>query len=561
MYLILNNYPQSNTLTYEDENILLFKDQFFQIFANIQDQKQIQISNTNGYICLIFDSISIINENKNNLINKAEYFLEEYLNNPEDFLLNTSGSYLLVIYKSGDHSLRVYRDLIGMKHAYYSQTNEGLCLSTSILPVLSYRKKGNNHIDPKSLNLYLTFQYLPQPYTIFSNIFQVPLNKSLIYQNGKLILTPLSSSFILMIKRHKVKSDISLEEILINSFKRQLSDKNFKVGAFLSGGMDTSSNIAVLASDLGIKPDVYTAGFKEQEYDETPFAKIMADKYNLNHTILTITPEVMNDLSNICALFDNPIADRAIIPEYLICQQAEAKGITHMISGEVGDEVLGYPRNLPEDISSSQMINDENKPLAEYYYSISALMQDDMRNDLLSFKNNNFQHNYLFDLYQTLSDYHPFEKIYYGQWQTWMIDNVLMKDTQLFNHFSLKFVSPYMDVQLMKHIIQISANKKMELLQNKKYLKNALVRILPEAIINKKKHKFHVPIAEWLMTDLYEQTHDMLLASDSLVSRFMNKDLVRTMLEDHKLKKADYNRPLWGLFFLENWYKMKKAYL
>ncbi len=136
-----------------------------------------------------------------------------------------------------------------------------------------------------------------------------------------------------------------------------------------------------------------------------------------------------------------------------------------------------------------------------------------------------------------------------------------MKDTQLFMNASMQFVSSYMDISLMKHCILLKNEQKMKLLRNKNYLKNSLNKILPDVIINKPKHKFHVPIAEWLQDKLYEQTYDVLLAKNSIVDSFMDKKKVRYMIGDHKQGKADYNRQLWGLLFLENWYKMKKQYL
>ncbi len=562
MQLVLYNQPQGIPINKNrtQKEYVLYSDSNLLISLEPSEQKKVHFYQTDGKICIIFGGISIGAYNGTSSDNLASVYLEKYVGKPEEFLLISNGNFLVIEYDRHTRSLTALRDLIGLKHAYYSVTSEGICLSSSIIPVLKFRGKGNNDISAESLDLYLTFQYLPQPYTLFENIFQLPLNKRLSYKDNEIKFINNKYSYIEMLNRHKKEYTTDLQDILSESFKRQIGDTKTKIGAFLSGGMDTSSNIAILASDLGIRPTVFTAAFKEIDYDETPYARIMAEKYQLEHNILTITSDAMKELPTISALFDNPIADRAIIPEYIICQKAKEMGITHMVTGEGGDEVLGYPRNLPEDIHFEKRLF-KNEALAEFYYSLSGLIQKDLRRKLLIKFNNSNYHDYLCELYQEMDSFHPFEKIYYGQWQTWMIDNVLIKDTQLFQNLSLQFISPYMDLDLMKHCMSLTVVQKMEFLRNKNYLKNGLKKILPHEIIHKSKHKFHVPISEWLRYELYEQAHDTLLDTGGAIDKFIDKKIIIRMLEDHKRGKIDYNRPLWGLLFLENWYKMKKDYI
>ena len=535
-------------------------DKYFHIQHEENERNQIYIYKSQEKVCIIFGKIFTSEYRKGSMYNPARTYLNKYVNLTEEFLLIAGGKFLLMEYDLTTHTLLIVRDILGLQHAYYSDTSEGFFLSTSILSVLKFRKEEKNSINPVALNLYFMFQYLPQPYTMFNDIHQVPLQKILIYKNGQIIHKNSKYKYVDMLSRHTYGGSKDLISILAQSFKRQLNftSKN-NIGAMLSGGMDTSANVAILATELGLKPTVFTASFKEQEYDETLYAKIMAEKYNLKHKILIIKSNIVEDLPKITSFFDNPIADRAILPEYLICKLAKDLGIDVMISGEGGDEVLGYPRNLPERMQFKKEHFD-NENLSEFYYSISALLPKDYVNDLV-LNYNNTANDYLPNLYRNLKGLHPFEKIYYGQWQTWLIDNVLMKDTQLFDNFSMKFVSPYIDIPLMKHCLKLTANQKRVLLRNKSYLKNTLLKLLPDSIINKPKHKFGVPIAEWLRTELYEQVHDTLLSNDSITNSYFNKKLIKKMLENHKSGKIDYNRPLWALLFFENWYIIKKKYL
>jgi asparagine synthase (glutamine-hydrolysing) len=306
---------------------------------------------------------------------------------------------------------------------------------------------------------------------------------------------------------------------------------------------------------MGIKPIVFTASFREAVYDETPYAKIMAKKYNLEHHISTIDSGALQHLETISGLYDNPIADRAVLPEYVICQAARELGVDYMLSGEGGDEVMGYPRNLPEDIPPTFGAHHSNSQIARYYYGVSALANDSVRRELLPLQD---RHNYLAGLYAALPEAAPFEKIYYGQWQTWLIDNVLMKDLQLFGNAKMSFVSPFISRTLMQYMATVPLDKKLEGLHGKTFVKQALGAALPDEIIHKVKHKFHVPISEWFQGEAHGLLHDTLLASDGFCMRYMGEKAVGKLLEHHKAGEQDYNRPLWALLFLTFWHKEKE---
>ena len=510
-------------------------------------------------ICLIEGSIRIKDSLKEKYSNPAELYLREYSQIPEAFLYISQGSFIVVEYDKKTCEIILQRDLLGLKHAYYTKTSYGFCFSTSVSPLLEFRN-GNNNINFQSLSYYLSFQYIPQPHSFFTEIKQLPLHGFIKYCNKHISVKLYDGSYSEVLMRHSAETLEDLGELLAESMNSQLIKGNNKVGAFLSGGMDTSSNVAILKSFLNIDPVVFTAGFKEQKYDETSYAKIVANTYGLRHHTFTITADVISSISDICALYDNPLADRAILPEYLICLKAREEGITQMVTGEGGDEVLGYPRNLPENIKLSQKFYENDNNLAYFYNEFSALLKKDIVFEIMQ-KSYLSSLDYLHDLYRDSPELHPFEKIYYGQWQMWMIDNVYMKDIQLFSHAGMGFISPYLDIALMKSFIRLDPQQKIDKLKNKKYLKKTMKEILPLKILNKVKHKFHVPIAEWLRKEIYEQVYEELSAKSSITSQYLNKKLVLQMLDKHKKGENDYNRPLWALFFLEQWYRLKKSYM
>ena len=544
------NYQKNNP---EYDYRVKYHDQTITVELSDEELAECHFYENANHWVMILGTISYSNLHINNPKDVAIVYASEYITSPDSFLNLCDGNFLVAAYDKQKRKLTMLRDALGLKHVYYSSTSDGFCISTSLRLLLQIKKSKKVEISLEALNHYLTFQYIPQPYTMFIDIHQVPLQSTVTYENGNCVVKSFNITINQFLDNHISSTNSSLKTLLINSFNRQLTSQQTKVGAFLSGGMDTSGNVAILAEFLGIKPITFTAAFHEAEYDETPYAKIMAKHYTLEHHVVIVTSKIIEHVSTISGLYDNPIADRAILPEYIICKMAQEMGINYMVSGEGGDEILGYPRNLPENVMFSKELYANDKLLAEYYYSYSALIQKDHRNKLLQTSVNNHE-DYLANFYKTLGKIHPFEKIYYGQWQTWLIDNVLMKDTQLFKNSSLKFVSPYIDVELMKHIATLDVDEKMIKLCNKNYLKEELHDILPDKIIHKKKHKFKVPISEWIRENSYSLFHEKLLANNSLVNGYMDQKLVLSMLEDHKKGKHDYNRPLWALYFLENWY-------
>lgn len=471
------------------------------------------------------------------------------------FIGGTEGRYLAVLCDTATRTVRVFADPAGLQHAYYTTTPYGFCLATSITEVLRFR--GAMSISPAALDLFLTFQYVPNSHTMFDGVSQVPLRAAVTYDRSQTTTAPysLAEAGSGVSFSQQALAPAQIRDILLDSLRKQLPPDSAAVGAFLSGGIDSSTNVVLAANDLGVKPVVFTAGFRDADFDETPYAAIMADQYGLEHHIAVVDADSLRHLPAISALFDNPVADRAALPEFVLCQAASDAGITHMLSGEGGDEVLGYPRNLPDQLPVD-LATISNHQAAQYYYGVSALMDESSRRALLpGIKAGD---DYLSSLYTRLPGGAPFEKIYYGQWQTWLIENVLMKDLQLLAGAGMSFASPYISRTLMDYMSTLPLAVKLEGLHHKRFVRQALGDRLPAEIHRKPKHKFGVPAAAWFRTDAYGMLHDTVLATSGFCAQHLDAAVVRKLLTEHKSGHHDHNRALWALLFLEFWYSAKE---
>ena len=545
MYIIVSS---RNDKLLEIEEVLFSVEDFVcKISYGIDN---LQIHNDNYGWCGIFGTTQ--NENS------ASELLYKYKRDQSISRENLKDRYLSVLIDKEKRQLIVTRDKIGKQHAFYASTANGFIVSTAIDPVISFLGKSGLQLRRESIELYLAFQYIPSPFTVFENILQIPISSQVKYSEGKVVVTKYQEhsrdigEFSLL--PGSTKND--LKTLLLDSFRNQGIYDYKNVGAFLSGGVDTSSNVSIMVEELKIKPKVFTAVFEDATYSEVEYARDVAHKFGLDHYVISIGPESAKYINEMIGQFDNPIGDRATLPQFILSKKAKEIGVDCMVSGEGGDEVLGYPRNLPEYIVPKDNLS--SCELAKLYLSYSQLNSKEIVNSLLGIvEENAYVEEYLAEMYEELNSQYSFEKIYYGQWQTWLIENVLMKDHQIFKYFSIDYIAPFIDANIMSHMMSQSPYIKPSLLSNKSYLKTSLRAILPERVITKKKQKFDVPIGAWFKDSLADYLFDMLFVERSYLLEQLNTKVIKKMYKEHLSGESDFNRQLWALLVLDLWYKAK----
>lgn len=555
MGIVIVNYKQLNTCSITDSLEVIFHENNLLILKDKNTIRKVSLYNNKDSLCLVYGSVySVEKLNKNE--NVAKIINDKFYKYQSSLFTKLDGRFLIFIYDKKNNRIYAIRDSLGFQHVYYTSNElEDLCISTSLNKIREVLKNSQFTINNQALNIYLTYQYLPYPFTMYKDINQLP-PKSILSINRRI-------RQVLSYQVNRVNNDAeyanpadSIKEILIKSFKKQITGRE-NIGCFLSGGMDTSTNISLLCNKLQIAPKVFTASFQEKNYDETKYANIIARQYNLKHYIIKVTKEMTLELKKIVRLYENPIGDRAILPQYFVCKAAQSVGIESMVSGEGGDEFLGYPRNLEEACLGIEYVMKivENSSLAKYYTQLTSVFSENERKTLLGINNNNLRsEEYLSRLYDSFGSVSSFEKIYYGQWNTWLIDNVLIKDNQLFEYYKMQYITPYMDIDLMTYLEGLSINNKIKGLKNKLYLKRAMNKFLPAAILRRKKHKFQVPISEWLKKDMYSFVREVLCSKKGFVNNKLDNKYVLKLLEDHRNNLQDNNRKIWALLFLDLWY-------
>jgi asparagine synthase (glutamine-hydrolysing) len=492
----------------------------------------------------------------------AESIAIDYRRYGSQLFSNINKHFTALIYFPFDRTLYIYRDKAGFQHSYYWSSKETLVFSTSlnwVLDICTERLSVAHNINQLGLAFYLTFQYLPCPYTMFENILQLMPGEQLHIQNGKSLEKSTYTIFPTIRPNEAPNKTLrkhaeAIHTITQRSTKRQI-DANQKVAAFLSGGMDTSSIFALLVEDLNIRPMAFTATFTEESYNELEFARIVTEKYGLQHIDVPIRPQLIDYLPQITRLYENPLGDQSVFAEFWLCRAIKSNGFSQLVTGEGGDEILGYPRsrNGKANFNSCPF---RSKDLAQFYLELTAVSSLETRQKMLRHLgiNLNYGQSHLHMIYEQYSQYDPFERLYFGQWKTWLIDDVYMKDCSLARHFGTRLILPFMDIDLMQYTSALSLSAKRQGLCNKQILKTAMMEKLPDAILQKPKQKFWIPFREWFRGAWFNYLQGTLLKSKSFVGMHYGTNYIDQLITEHKSGIKDHYRILWALLFLEIWY-------
>lgn len=474
-------------------------------------------------------------------------------------IASPAGHFAAVILDKRTETLTVLRDAAGFQHVFYASGTGCPVISTDLGWLVSEGglDSGAVSVYQKALALYISFQYIPTPYTIYKGIRQLRPGQLLESEPGRHPVVRDHRSLIPAIPDYLIDGidnhPHQVRELLRDSLTSALGDAK-NLGAFLSGGMDTSTNIAVLVDWLGIKPLAITATFLERQYDESRHARMVARHYGLEHIEVKILPEMLSHLPAIVRHFPSPHGDRAIFAQHFLAMTAREAGCERVCTGEGGDEVMGCPRSRDKE-ETYRCLPELNSQLAVWYFEKTCLAPSPWRERLL--RNLRVDPEvpieYLAEVHRRYGDYSCFERLYFGQWETWLIDGVYMKDREILSHHGLRPVLPFMNVALMQYMSSLNPESKLSELSDKRLLKRAFQASLPAEIIVKEKQKFWLPFAEWFRGPSRPYLEDILASRQGFVCGQFGSEALDDLITEH-MAGVDHSRLLWALLFLELWH-------
>lgn len=496
----------------------------------------------------------------------------------EEFLSRLHGMFALALWDSNKKLLILARDRLGKKPLYYAQINKNLIFASEIKAILEYPE-----FRPK-LNLialyhYLSFQYVPRDLTIFRNIKKLLPGQFLIWRNGKIKLKKYWN-----IKFSPKIQDLNfytkkIVKLLEESVKRRLISE-VPIGAYLSGGIDSSTVVVLMAKCMNESVKTISVGFGEKE-DELEYARIIADYLNTDHKEMYVKSDTIKLLPDIIWHLDEPLADAAVIPVYLMSQVAK-KYVKVVLTGDGGDETMGgYPhyKTLPFVYSHQKyypllirrIIDKIVSPLpmyykfiryfkyigaadkAEMYFRYSCVFSEEEKRKIfkqIKIKNLNSL-NIIKPFFKSDDDFR--NQLFLCDIKNLLAEDFNMKIDKMTMAHSIEARCPFLDQEWVKFTAEIPPDLKIYNGIEKYILKVAMKDILPKPIIKRKKHGFNVPINLWLTKELKEFAYINLLEKESITMAIFKEEFLKKIFKDIDKSYKDANK-IWTLLILKLWY-------
>jgi asparagine synthase (glutamine-hydrolysing) len=488
-------------------------------------------------------------------------------------------------------------DPIGQRHLYYSQTASGLVFGSSADAVMAHPDV-TCEISAQSIYDYVYFHHCPSPNTIYRRVNKLEGGQMLVYQAGKVNLRRYwLPQFQERLDGNVAEAGKRLQHILRDSVRRLTADID-RTGAFLSGGLDSSSVAGALAQVYPGKARTFTIGFDAKGYDEIEYARIAARHFNTEQNEYYVTPDdVVKAVSEIAAYYDEPFGNSSALAAYYCAKMAREKGIEVLLAGDGGDELFAGNERY-----AKQLIFEPYRQLPGAVQNLAKAgifrASDSILKNRLFFKAKRYIEQAETALPDRLQDYnflhrHKADEIFtedfarqvdtalplqglresyrrpehasalnrmlYLDWKTTLHDNDLVKVNKMCEMAGIEVQYPLLGHAVVEFSCQIPSALKLKHLKLRWFYKQAMRGFLPDKILRKSKHGFGLPFGVWL------KDHRQLkeLAYDSLNS-LKKRDYFRPDFLDHaitmhqSIHAAYYGELIWVLMMLELWFNAKK---
>lgn len=510
-----------------------------------------------------------------------------------DFVKRLRGMFALALWDEAEQRLVLARDRMGQKPLFYHQDAGGICFSSTLWSLLASPRVPREP-DPGAIDLYLTYQYVPTPKSAFAGIAKLPPGHILVW-------TPQGSRleryWALDFSRKRRPADLEracgeLLEVLGEATRlRMISD--VPLGAFLSGGMDSSVVVALMSRLAPEAVGTFSIGFAEQSFNELDYARMQAERWKTDHHEFVVEPHAIEILPGLARMFGEPFADSSAVPTWYVSRETR-RHVTVALNGDAGDEnFAGYDRYLAFALISrlrpllrlgARPLLALLRPLPESTARVSKLKRLKRAAQALTLPPGleylQFMLHFdqeakarvlcgdfrraaagsdpygLFErLYASTTGPDPVDRILEADMRSYLLDDLLVKVDVCSMAHALEARSPMLDHKLIEHVAALPSSFKLHGRTGKYLLKEAARGLVPDEIISRPKMGFGVPIGAWFRGQLKDYVRDMLLSTEALSRGVTERAGVERLIDEHQSGRLDHAYRLWSLLMLELWFR------
>jgi asparagine synthase (glutamine-hydrolysing) len=513
----------------------------------------------------------------------TETIVHAYEEYGDDCVKHLRGMFTFAIWDRRRQRLLAARDRFGKKPLNYYWDGQRLIFGSEIKSILEANIP--REVNPIALDEYLAYRWVPAPHTLFKDVSKVPAAHILIYEDGHISTKRYwELSFTPSCQDDEATAIERTHALLKEAVQVRLMSE-VPLGAFLSGGVDSSVVVGLMSSMMSQPVKTFSIGFEEDDYSELPYARQVAKHFGTDHHEFFVRPELVSVLPELVWAYDEPFADSSMLPTYYVSKLAR-EHVTVVLTGDGGDEIFGgynsYQRELtisripgfirfllgygsllmPDGMRGKKRLSALRKDLATRCVQASVLFTPRLRSSM-----------YFPEYFAQIHDYDPYERLIkefravsdlsitaqqqHADVQVYLPDDILVKVDKASMFNSLETRAPMLDHSLAEYVASLPTSIRTRDGVLKYLLKKIAVDMLPTEILTRRKQGFGVPIEHWLRRDLTDYAYDLLDSPRARQRGIFHPQFIRNLLKAHASTKwVNHSAAIWALLCLELWFQI-----
>jgi asparagine synthase (glutamine-hydrolysing) len=501
------------------------------------------------------------------------------------------GMFAFALWDANRNTLFLARDRLGVKPLYYALLDDGLLRFGSELKSVLADGRVLRDIDPLAVEDYFALGYVPEPRTIFRGVFKLPPAHTLTVRRGAALPAPAEYWDLRFAEGPPIAVEDAQQELLarLRESVRLRLVSEVPLGAFLSGGVDSSAVVATMAQLSAEPVNTCAIAFDDPRYDESAWAAQVAARYGTRHRVERVATDDFDLIDTLAALYDEPFADSSAIPTYRVCQLAR-RHVTVALSGDGGDEAFGgyrryrtylgeeawrrgVPRALrpvfgllgrvyphatwaPRLLRARATFETLARDPVEAYFVEMSLVREDVRDKLFSrtlrAALGGYRASEVFRRHAARAGTDdPLALIQYLDTKTYLVGDINTKVDRASMAHSLEVREPLMDHELLQWLARLPRDFKVRGDEGKWLLKSAFASQLPHDLLYRRKQGFAVPLAEWFRGPLRARVRATLLGDGLVQTGLFDRAGLAALLAQHESGRVDRSAPIWSLLMFD----------
>jgi asparagine synthase (glutamine-hydrolysing) len=500
------------------------------------------------------------------------------------------GMFAFALYDERRQKLLIARDRLGKKPLHYALQGQRLLFGSEIKAILAVAPELAT-VNNEALLQYMYFGYVPDPLTAFTTIQKLPPGHLLEFENGEINVRQYWD--LPQYSTHPPRS----EEECLEEMEHRLAEavrirliSDVPLGALLSGGTDSSTVVALMARASSSPVKTFAIGFRNQEFNEAPYARMVAEKFGTDHHELIVEPDVFETVETLTSSLEEPFGDSSMLPTYYVSQMAR-KHVTVALSGDGGDEIFaGYDRYaihlrrrvferipsgarrfyrekiyplLPGDMRGKKFSYHVSLPWRERYVDAISLVPAFERDiPLLSDefravgRESGDPEDVMYRYFEQAPAKDPVSQMLYVDTKTYMVGDILTKVDRMSMATSLEVRVPILDHEFVEWATRLPLDWKIRGGTQKYILRKLAERVgVPREVLYRPKQGFALPLVHWLKYELKELILSVLLDPRTLQRGYFEARGVRQLLDEHFRGRRSHSGQIWRLLMFELWHR------